>query len=164
MQGEFGLRNFYNFVLDPANNACGFTCVAQLMDKVQLDRLSWRLSPVASLLSNLNADELYQGTKTERERLSKAAKSDATVRSAVKSGEMVCCPTVFRAHSCCPPVASPPSATTAESVVGGASVGTVAPSSGCDEESLTSASGLQRAQSKTREIRYSHAPSARCVR
>ena len=172
--GEFGMRAFYRFVLNPANHACGFTLVAQLMDRVQEERLSWRLRPLASLLSEMEGGGVYEGTKAHRDSMAKALPKAS--KSAQKSGSAVCCPTIFRPHaSCCAPyqrTSAVSTATDAPSTVTAPWTATPSPSateaatdsaalsSACEEESITSAAGLQRGQNKKQ---FSHAPSARCV-
>lgn len=161
MAGQTGMKEFYKFVLDPANQACGFTVVAQLMDTIQYERLSWRLLPLAgTILGALSGGDSYEGSKSGR---AAAANMLPKQKSKILSGSKVCCATVFKHHTCVP-VTQTFVHSSSEAGSQSASLGVSnAEGSNADEgedDSITSASGLE---SRAIKKQISHAPSARCA-
>jgi hypothetical protein len=153
--GRAGMVDFYNFVTAPGSSCCGFTVVGQLMDEMQLDRLSWRLHTLATILDELNIADRYAGSKETREA---AVNKLPKQQSMPLTKQKVCCPTIFRGHSpSCVLCTIKPAAEHSVTSEGASSV------VGDDESttSITSASALNNDIALNKQ--YKHGPSARCV-
>jgi hypothetical protein len=162
--GNGALAAFYTFIHDPSNAAhvCGFTLLAQRMDEVQYRRYSWRSTPLSKLIDKLGLADLYDGGEAQKRAIEEELALNSTKKRDTKSGNIVCCPTVFRAHKCpssCLPVNMPkvapvgvtpiePSEAAAESSATGG---------GDDESSVTSAAALALKPPKKQRT---HAPSS----
>ena len=147
--GKASMVEFYRFVKE--TGGCGFTMVAQLMDEEQFARLSWRLHPLAAVLDELECGSLYHGSKSHRQAEVDALPKVKSSRMMPLSGRKVCCPTIFRPHTCCSP----------SSLVGTASsdAASTSAASGRDEEvSLSSATALRGVKNKKQ---WTRAPDPR---